>query len=401
MRRVQYLLFLLCVVLMALFFSLLVLLFRGSYSSIINLTTPGESFLIVGIDTGGKANNSIGGRTDYIALFYLDDAGTFNIKSIPRDTVITHNGATRKINSLYNSFGMNALISQVETLTKRKISGFVIVDFNTVNDLTDFTGPIRVDVLSPMHHDDYQQDLHIHFETGVHYLEGEDLLKYLRFRSSDTGDLGRIERQKYIINQLVSQLIQAGPKKILELIDYVMSKTEINVDKKTLLGVAYSFLRGSRSITFSQIDYYLDRDGQIIPREPAATTVQTPVTPTVSSPTILVINNIPDYQTRLGDFVETVKSQWLKQASIKVEATGIVPEIPGIEKRETYLFINSRASEVRDAFSLAHLYHNPGVITTYNFANIEKYYALLDSLSKERFYPVTYDALVLLGVGGR
>lgn len=74
MRRVQYLLFLLCVVLMALFFSLLVLLFRGSYSSIINLTTPGESFLIVGIDTGGKANNSIGGRTDYIALFYLDDA---------------------------------------------------------------------------------------------------------------------------------------------------------------------------------------------------------------------------------------------------------------------------------------------------------------------------------------
>ena len=401
MKRAQYLLFSLCMVLMVLFFSLLVLLFRGAYFSITNLTTSEESFLIVGIDTGGKANNSIGGRTDYIALFYLDDAGIFNIKSIPRDTIITYNGVARKINSLYNSFGMNALISQVETLTKRKISGFVIVDFNTVNNLTDFTGPIQVNVLIPMHHDDYQQDLHIHFETGVHYLEGEDLLKYLRFRSNDTGDLGRIERQKYVINQLVSQLIQAGPKKILDLIDYVMSKTEISIDKKTLLGVAYSFLRSSRSITFSQIDYYLDRDGQIIPREPAATTVQTPVEPVASSPSILVVNNIPDYETRLGNFAETVKNQWLKQAGIKVEATGIIPEISGIEKRETYLFINSRASEVRDAFSLAHLYHNPVVITTYNFANIEKYYALLDSLSKERFYPATYDAMVLLGVGGK
>ncbi len=401
MKRAQYLLFSLCMVLMVLFFSLLVLLFRGAYFSITNLTTSEESFLIVGIDTGGKANNSIGGRTDYIALFYLDDAGIFNIKSIPRDTIITYNGVARKINSLYNSFGMNALISQVETLTKRKISGFMIVDFNTVNNLTDFTGPIQVNVLTPMHHDDYQQDLHIHFETGVHYLEGEDLLKYLRFRSNDTGDLGRIERQKYVINQLVSQLIQAGPKKILDLIDYVMSKTEISIDKKTLLGVAYSFLRGSRSITFSQIDYYLDRDGQIIPREPATTTVQTPVEPVASSPSILVVNNIPDYETRLGNFAETVKNQWLKQAGIKVEATGIIPEISGIEKRETYLFINSRASEVRDAFSLAHLYHNPVVITTYNFANIEKYYALLDSLSKERFYPATYDAMVLLGVGGK
>jgi len=364
MKRAQYLLFSLCMVLMVLFFSLLVLLFRGAYFSITNLTTSEESFLIVGIDTGGKANNSIGGRTDYIALFYLDDAGIFNIKSIPRDTIITYNGVARKINSLYNSFGMNALISQVETLTKRKISGFMIVD--------------------PMHHDDYQQDLHIHFETGVHYLEGEDLLKYLRFRSNDTGDLGRIERQKYVINQLVSQLIQAGPKKILDLIDYVMSKTEISIDKKTLLGVAYSFLRGSRSITFSQIDYYLDRDGQIIPREPAATTVQTPVEPVASSPSILVVNNIPDYETRLGNFAETVKNQWLKQAGIKVEATGIIPEISGIEKRETYLFINSRASEVRDAFSLAHLYHNPVVITTYNFANIEKYYAFYSIRSRKK-----------------
>jgi anionic cell wall polymer biosynthesis LytR-Cps2A-Psr (LCP) family protein len=86
---------------------------------------------------------------------------------------------------------MEALIKGVEELTEREITGWVVVDFSTVTELTRFTGPIRVEVNSLMHHDDFQQGLHIHFEPGIHFLEGEDLLKFLRYRQADSGDLGR------------------------------------------------------------------------------------------------------------------------------------------------------------------------------------------------------------------
>jgi hypothetical protein len=38
---------------------------------------------------------------------------------------------------------------------------------------------------------------------------------------------------------------------------------------------------------------------------------------------------------------------------------------------------------------------------TSSFGGLDYYYALIDSLSKNRFYPAKYDAYVLLGVGGR
>ena len=87
----------------------------------------------------------------------------------------------------------------MEKLTGRTITGSVVVDFNTVTEITTFTGPIRVEVTTPMHHDDFQQGLHPHFEPGIYFLEGEDL-QFLLHRSSDSGDLGRIDRQKRVLN---------------------------------------------------------------------------------------------------------------------------------------------------------------------------------------------------------
>ena len=381
-------------------FALLYFLFKDVYLNISGMMMTGETFLVVGIDTGGKAKDAIGGRTDYMALFYVDQSGTLNLKSIPRDTIITYNGSKRRINSLYNSYGMNTLIQEIEKLTDREITGYIVLDFGTVIAVTDFTGPIRVDVSTPMHHDDFQQQLHIHFDIGTHFLEGEDLLRYLRYRGDTLGDLGRIERQRHVVSQIVSSLLRAGPGKIMELIEYVLDKTEISIEKKTLLRLALSVFTGSRSIQFSQIPYYIDDFGQIIPREPSATAVTIQAV-SATYPSILLVNNIPDYETRIGSFSEIIKSQWLKQAGIKVDATGIVPDIPGIEKRETYLFINRRADEVKAVFSLAHVYHNPTVVIISQYSDVEKYYALLDSLSKERLYPASYDAFVLLGVAGR
>ena len=400
MKSVHLFLVALTVLQVFLFFFLTFLIFRDAFYSFSAKDLAAESFLVVGVDSGGNSSDAVGGRTDYISIVYFRTSGGLLLKSIPRDTVVTYRSEKRKINSLYNSFGIEALIEEVEKLTGRTITGSVVVDFNTVTEITTFTGPIRVEVTTPMHHDDFQQGLHIHFEPGIYFLEGEDLLKFLRYRSSDSGDLGRIDRQKRVLEQLIRNLVSAGPSKMIEMIDFVLEKTDISIDKKTLTDFAVAFFTGKRSVSFTQIDYYIDDEGQIVPTgpgsdEPKAVEIES------KSPKILVINNIPDYEERFGDFAETIKSQWLAQAGVKVDATGFVPNISGIEKRDTYLFINSKDSEIRELFSKAHVYHRPFVMLTSSFGGLDYYYALIDSLSKNRFYPAKYDAYVLLGVGGR
>ncbi|HDP77770.1 MAG TPA: LytR family transcriptional regulator [Mesotoga infera] len=400
MKSVHLSLVVLAIFQVILFFFLIFLMFREAYSSMLGRDLAGETFLIVGIDTGGNSKDAVGGRTDYISIAYFGSSGTLVLKNIPRDTIITYESERRKVNSLLNSFGMDALIREVEKLTERRITGSVAIDFNTVTGVTEFSGPIRVEVTSLMHHDDFQQGLHIHFEPGIHFLEGEDLLKFLRYRQADSGDLGRIERQKQVIEQFIQNLLKAGPSKIIDMIDFVIEKTEISIDKKSLTDLAAGFFTGQRTVNFTQIDYYIDDDGRIIPSGPGEDEPK-PVKAGGAFPKVLVVNNIPDFNARFGDFAEMIKGQWSSLAGVKVEATGLVPDIPGIEKRDTYLFINSRASEIRELFSKAHAYHRPVVMVTSSFGGLEYYYSLIDSLSKNRFYQSNYDAYVLLGVGGK
>ncbi|HNU23628.1 MAG TPA: LCP family protein [Mesotoga sp.] len=400
MKSVHFTLATISVLQVFLFFFLVFLVFRDAYGSMTGRDLAGETVLIVGIDSGGNSKAAVGGRTDYISIVYFGSSGKLLLKSIPRDTVISYGSEKRKINSLYNSFGMEALIKGVEELTEREITGWVVVDFSTVTELTRFTGPIRVEVNSLMHHDDFQQGLHIHFEPGIHFLEGEDLLKFLRYRQADSGDLGRIERQRQVVEQFLKNLVNAGPSKIVEMIDFLLEKTDISIDKKSLTDFAVGFFTGPRSVSFAQIDYYIDGEGRIIPTGPGSDDPE-PTRGASSSPKILVVNNIPDYSTRFGDFAETIKAQWSAQAGVKIDATGLVPEINGIEKRGTYLFINTRATEIRELFSKAHVYHRPIVMVTSSFGGLDYYYGLIDSLSENRFYPSNYDAYVLLGVGGK
>jgi len=400
MKSVHLSLVVLVIFQVVLFFLLIFLMFREAYGSMLGRDLAGETFLIVGIDTGGNSKDAVGGRTDYISVAYFGSSGMLLLKSIPRDTIITYRSERRKINSLYNSFGMEVLIQEVEKLVERKITGSVAIDFNTVTEVTNFSGPIRVEVPSLMHHDDFQQGLHIHFEPGIHFLEGGDLLKFLRYREADSGDLGRIERQKQVVEQFVQNLIKAGPSKIIEMIDFVIERTDISIDKKSLTDLAVGFFTGQRAVSFTQIDYYIDDEGRIIPSGPGENEPE-PVRVEAASPKILVVNNIPDFSAKFGDFAETIKGQWSSLTGAKVEATGIVPDISGIEKRDTYLFINSRASEIRELFSEAHAYHRPVVMVTSSFGGLEHYYSLIDSLSKNRFYQSNYDAYVLLGVGGK
>ncbi|MEA1885465.1 MAG: LCP family protein [Thermotogota bacterium] len=174
------------------------------------LANPFESetvfFLILGVDDAGEAGSD---RTDAIMLVGMNNkTASFELLSIPRDLIITDpKDKTQqiKINSVYKNEGLTTLIDVIESHLKLDIEKYAIIDYSLFKYLGDLVGPVEIMVEYPMHYEDKQQDLSIHFEQGIHQMYGQELLNYIRFRDDSKGDLGRIERQKTAIKNTLTR----------------------------------------------------------------------------------------------------------------------------------------------------------------------------------------------------
>ena len=73
---------------------------------------------------------------------------------------------------------------------------------------SDALGGVDVDVPKRMVYQDRTQGLYIDLYPGPQLLKGEALEGFLRFRHDEMGDLGRMERQRQVINQVFRKLAQ-------------------------------------------------------------------------------------------------------------------------------------------------------------------------------------------------
>ncbi len=193
-------------------------------------------FLVLGVDDAGEAGSD---RTDAIMLVGMNiKTSSFELLSIPRDLIITDpEDANKKIkiNSVYKNEGLEALKSTIEHQMQLQIDKYAIIDYSLFKYLGDLVGPVEILVDSPMHYEDKQQDLSIHFEQGIYQMYGQDLLNYIRFRDDSKGDLGRIERQKGAIKNtllrfkenLTFDFIEKEFRKILERMDTNLTSQDI------------------------------------------------------------------------------------------------------------------------------------------------------------------------------
>ena len=74
--------------------------------------------------------------------------------------------------------------------------------------VADALGGVEVEVPKRMVYVDNSQGLYIDLDPGLQVLKGEKLEGFLRFRHDEQGDLGRMERQRLVINQVFRKLAQ-------------------------------------------------------------------------------------------------------------------------------------------------------------------------------------------------
>ena len=200
---------------------------------------PGESDALPDIDAVAPLSSGERKSADYftILVFGADETSGLTdtimvvsydvtnqkatVMSIPRDTTVNVRSSYKSINGVYNNNGrgedgIQALKTQVSKLVGFVPDYYVMIDWELVGQMVDAIGGVYFDVPYHMGYDDPYQDLHIHFEPGYQYLNGEDAMNLVRWRKNNDGtatpggggDTSRLDVQHQFLKAVLSQTLQ-------------------------------------------------------------------------------------------------------------------------------------------------------------------------------------------------
>lgn len=165
------------------------------------------NILVLGVDKGGDFGGS---HADTMLLVSLDNAtGKVRIISIPRGTVLTAaDGVTwERLGEKYSEVGVAGMIDAVRNLLGVSVHYYAVVDTKALGEFIDALGGIDVYVEMRMDYDDPELGLSIHIPQGFQRMNGDTAQKYLRFRSGELGDVGRVQRQHRFLKAFYEQLL--------------------------------------------------------------------------------------------------------------------------------------------------------------------------------------------------
>lgn len=157
-----------------------------------------------------------GARSDTMMFFSFNPVSKkVDGISIPRDTYYHREGYdrldARKINAAYGSHGANGAKAVVsDLLLDIPVDYYVTVTYKGVVSIIDSLGGVPINIPQPMKYTDYADDppLIIDFEKGHHLLDGEDAVRFLRFRKGYVdGDLGRIRAQQDFVKAAIKKAL--------------------------------------------------------------------------------------------------------------------------------------------------------------------------------------------------
>jgi len=169
------------------------------------------SLLIIGNDydysKGGKRVASSAGRADTIMLLLVPrQKMSAALVSIPRDTMVTNAaGSSVKINSLYRAPVPSALSAEVSRMTGISVDRWVSIDFSGFVEIVDILGGVEIEVQKRMKYTDVAGGYHIDLSPGLYHFDGQEALRYVRYRSDAMGDVGRVERQLGFVRALADK----------------------------------------------------------------------------------------------------------------------------------------------------------------------------------------------------
>ncbi|MGX7107130.1 LCP family protein [Hutsoniella sourekii] len=217
------------------------------------------SILLMGVDTGDLGRDEQG-RSDVMMLLTANlKDNSVALTSIPRDTYVDIPGyGMDKINHAYAFGGSDLAVKTVNQLFGIDIDHYLTVNMAGLKDIVDAVDGVEVVPPTSFTIDGYE-----FIEGQKTPLDGEAALQYARERYTSGGDYARQERQRDIIQAVVTK-VQSIPK--TDVITLGKAGMALNKNIDTSLGMGEVMDLGSKFYQMSdQIEQYqLTGNGQMI-----------------------------------------------------------------------------------------------------------------------------------------
>lgn len=190
--------------------------------------------LILGIGNGIETGTPI---ADTLVVASLDKTnGQLTYIAIPRGTAtsvpVAGNDKSRitvPIGTLYGTGGAKEVERAVREMLGITIHQYIGLDMDTAAHAIDILGGIDLYVPEPMLYEDPEQELVIKLDRGYRHFDGQDTMRFLRYRGGELGDIGRVERQQGFLRSLYERLTE--PESLLKmpgLVSYLQRKLVTN-----------------------------------------------------------------------------------------------------------------------------------------------------------------------------
>jgi LCP family protein required for cell wall assembly len=196
--------------------------------------------LLVGLDNedGGAAN------TDSMMIAqYQPQEGKAKLVSLMRDTYVSIPGyRNNKLNAAFSLGGPELLRKTIKENFDIDIHYYALIDFNGFVRVVDIVAPkgIEINIQRRMYYS--QGKDHIDFQPGPQYLDGNQALNYVRFRSDHENDFGRVRRQQEVLGLMKDDLLSFyGVTRLPKLLGSIDPYIQTNLTNKELIAYGRNF----------------------------------------------------------------------------------------------------------------------------------------------------------------
>ncbi|WP_169713587.1 LCP family protein [Paludifilum halophilum] len=219
-----------------------------------------DPFTVLLIGTDVKKASNENWRPDVLMVAAVNPKKkSIKMISIPRDTyteIANANGAKNKINSSAyygKKAGVGPVTNTVETVEELfniPIDHYAKINFSGFIEIVDALGGVEVNSKFPFTMRLFNKMQH--YEKGTLQLDGERALGYVRMRKQDPrGDLGRNERQREVLQELVGKMVSI---KSVTKIDDILKSVGDNVTYSIKLNELPALQSTYREIPKDHID---------------------------------------------------------------------------------------------------------------------------------------------------
>jgi LCP family protein required for cell wall assembly len=352
-----------------------------------NIHQRRTNFILLGVDF---VDNAIHSDT-IILLSYNHKSKIFDFISIPRDSYVDIPELKyKKITEVYAYFyqksknkltaarNLSSVIEEKFFDKSIEIPYYIVVDYNGFKEIIDTIGKIKIFVSEPMDYDDYAGGLHIHFSPGIYHMNGEEVLKYVRYRD-EKGDIGRIERQQQFVKSFLEKFISPVVWFKLPIIAVkVKQNFHTNINLWELMNMLLEF----RNLRLNNIRF------SVLPGNPKGRYLE------LDKETILALT---DYLTQVNS--EVINKE--KRVLIKVYNASSKPKLA----KQVAMFLREKGYDVLDwgnwycklpKSKIIDYSYNPKILDSFcdmlNIYNISTTYSLYKSSDS-----INLDLVVILG----